>query len=108
MRILICPCRSSAFTTLAPKIGLSVKAGATTPRAATESKTIPNLFNLFIIFFPPYVDIFCLSRHVCTKKGSPSRPQKGKNMSKQNTHNLQLLMFLIEALSLNLFMVSIN
>jgi len=39
---------SSAFTTVDPKTGTSVKAGATTPRAATDSKETPSLVTLFV------------------------------------------------------------
>ena len=48
-------CCSSAFTTLAPKTGALVKAGATAPRATTEIREIPNFVSLFIfMIFPPH------------------------------------------------------
>ena len=48
------PC-SSAFTIVTPKIGASVKTGATAPRATTEIREIPNFVSLFIfMIFPPH------------------------------------------------------
>ena len=80
MRISICPCRSSAFTTVIPKIGLLVKAGATAPRATTEIREIPNFVSLFIfMIFPPQEIILPSRRMSYDKKGFHQDHKKEKH-----------------------------
>ena len=84
MRILICPC-SSAFTTLAPKTGASVKAGATAPRIAIENRVIPNLVNFFMIFSSNMELIFFAFLGMYVRKKASIKTAKRKNMSNQNS-----------------------